>query len=190
MAVGLIIVIIVAVALLVIILAGWYIGTYNAFIALKLDIPRTWSNIDVILKQRYDELPNLVSSVKGYMKHEKDTLEELTKSRTDWIKAKTMQQKAKVSEEISAALKTIFAVAENYPQLKANENVKQLMERISGLENELADRREFYNDSVTTFNTRTKQFPALIVAKTMGLKETFELFKATAEESKTVEVKI
>ncbi len=182
------IIITITVILLIIIIVGWYIGTYNAFIALKADIPKSLGNIDVLLKQRNDELPKLISTVKGYMKHEKSTLAELTKARTAWMKAKTIQQKAKLSNQISEALKTIFAVAENYPQLQASTNFKQLQERISGIENELADRREFYNDSVTTYNVRIKQFPASIVANKMGLKEDFELFKATSEEKQDVKV--
>ncbi|MBI4140782.1 LemA family protein [Candidatus Woesearchaeota archaeon] len=183
------IIILAAIILLVIIIVGWWIGTYNAFIALKADIPKALGNIDVLLKQRHDELPKLIAAVKGYMKHEKSTLAELTKARTAWMKAKTLQQKAKLSNQISESLKTIFAVAENYPQLQASANFKQLQERISGIENELADRREFYNDSTTTYNVRIKQFPASIVANKMGLTEEFELFKATTEEKQDVEVK-
>ena len=188
MVLGIIIVLLAIVVLIVVIIVGWYIGTYNGFVALKADIPKALGNIDVLLKQRSDELPKLVASVKGYMKHEKGTLEELTKARTAWMKSDSLAQKAKTSDRISAALKTVFAVAENYPQLRASENFKQLQDRISGLENELADRREFYNDSVTTFNVRIKQFPASIVARNMGLIEQFELFKAT--ESERADVKI
>lgn len=184
------IIITIAVILLIIIIVGWYIGTYNAFIALKADIPKALGNIDVLLKQRHDELPKLIAAVKGYMKHEKNVLTELTQARTAWMKAKTIQQKAKLSNQISEALKTIFAVAENYPKLEASTNFKQLQERISGIENELSDRREFYNDSVTTFNVRTKQFPASIVANKMGLTEEFELFKVATEEKQDVEVKL
>ena len=183
------IIIIAAIILLLIILVGWWIGTYNAFVALKADIPKSLGNIDVLLKQRHDELPKLINSVKGYMKHEKSTLAELTKARTAWMKAKTLPQKAALSNQISEALKTVFAVAENYPQLQASANFKQLQERISGIENELADRREFYNDSVTTYNVRIKQFPASIVAQKMNLREDFQLFSADAEEKKDVNVK-
>lgn len=182
------IIITLAIILLIIIIVGWYVGTYNAFIALKADIPKALGNIDVLLKQRHDELPKLIAAVKGYMKHEKNVLTELTKARTAWMKAKTIQQKAKLSNQISEALKTIFAVAENYPKLEASTNFKQLQERISGIENELADRREFYNDSVTTYNVRIKQFPASIVANKMGLTEEFELFNVAAEEKQDVKV--
>ena len=188
MAMGTLLIILIPVIFLIIIIIGWYIGTYNAFIALKADIPKAFGNIDVLLKQRNDELPKLISSVKGYMKHEKSTLEDLTKARTAWMKARTIQQKAKLSNQISGALKTIFAVAENYPALRASENFQHLQVRISGLENEIADRREFYNDSVTTYNVRIQQFPASIVARKMGLKHDFEVFKATIDERRDVKV--
>lgn len=188
MAIGLGLIILFAFVLVIVIIVGWYIGTYNSFIALKADIPKALGNIDVLLKQRHDELPKLIASVKGYMKHEKGVLAELTQARTAWMKAKSMQEKARLSDQISGALKTIFAVAENYPQLRASENFTHLQERISGIENELSDRREFYNDSVTTFNVRIKQFPASIVANRMGLTEEFELFKATAMEKEDVRV--
>lgn len=175
--------------LLAVIIVFWYISTYNAFIALQADIPKARSNIEVLMKQRHDELPKLIDTVKGYMKHEKSTLVELTEARTAWSKAKTFKAKAEADNQISAALKTIFAVAENYPQLQASASFHHLQERISGIENELSDRREFYNDSATIFNVRIKQFPANVVAKRMTLTVPYEVFKATSEEMKDVEVK-
>ncbi|MEK6823247.1 MAG: LemA family protein, partial [Nanoarchaeota archaeon] len=168
MAIGIAIIILVIVALFAIGIIGYIIGLYNSLIALKNNIQKSWSNIDVLLKQRADELPKLIASVKGYMKHEKELLTELTKARTEFMKATTMNAKAKADATITGALKTLFAVAENYPNLKANENFIQLQNRISGLENELADRREFYNDSVNTYNIRIQSFPDSIVAKRMG----------------------
>ncbi len=188
MALGILVLAVLVIVLVVAVFVAWYIGTYNAFVQLKADIPKAMSNIDVLLKQRMDELPKLIASVKGYMKHEKGTLTELTQARTAWMKAKTMSEKAAISDQISGALKTVFAVAENYPKLEASANFQQLQGRISGIENELADRREFYNDSVTTFNVRIKQFPANIVAGRMGLTESFPLFEATAAERKDVKV--
>ena len=158
---------------------------FNGFISLRNNIGKAWANIDVILKQRNDELPNLVETVKGYMKHEKETLFMLTKARTAWASATTLNKKAAVSNVITDAVKSIFAVAENYPTLKANENFLKLQERISGLENEIADRREFYNESVTRYNTRTQSFPDLILAGIFGFKPA-EWFKATEEEKQQV----
>ncbi|MBN1502540.1 LemA family protein [Candidatus Woesearchaeota archaeon] len=160
---------------------------YNSLIRLKNDIKKAWANIDVLLKQRSDELPKLVSSVKGYMKHEKTVLENLTKARTSLMNAKTIEEKAKADNIISGALKSLFAVAENYPNLKANENFMQLQKRISGIENELADRREFYNDAVNTFNIRIASFPDMIIAGMMGLREQ-DMFKVSEEDKKDVKI--
>ena len=189
MAVGLTIIILVAVALLAVVIIAWAIGLYNAFVRLRNDINKAIGNIDVLLKQRHDELPKLINTVKGYMKHERGTLIELVKLRNAWVTTQTLPQKARISNQISAALKTIFAVAENYPQLRASENFKQLQERISGLENEIADRREFYNDAVNTFNIKIESFPDKIIAGFMKLTQPREMFKATEEERKDVEVK-
>ena len=167
---------------------AYLVSIFNGLVRLRNNIKKSWANINVLLKQRSDELPKLISSVKGYMKHERETLAVLTRARTDFLKAKTMSKKAEADSMISSALKTIFAVAENYPNLKANENFIQLQNRISGLENELADRREFYNDSTNNFNIRIQSFPDMIVAKLMKLKAQ-EMFKVTEEEKKDVEVK-
>src|SRR5512137_613899 len=152
MALGIALVIGLVVLLVLIVIIGVFIGIYNSLVRLRNDIKKSWANIDVLLKQRTDELPKLIASVKGYMKHEKGLLENITKARTAFLSATTMDAKAKADSVISGALKSLFAVAENYPNLKANENFIQLQQRISGLENEIADRREFYNDSVNTFN--------------------------------------
>ncbi|MBW3018469.1 LemA family protein [Candidatus Woesearchaeota archaeon] len=164
------------------------VAIYNGLIRLKNNIKKSWANIDVLLKQRSDELPKLINSVKGYMKHEKTTLAALTKARTAFMKAKTKSQKAAADDVISGALKTIFAVAENYPKLRANENFLQLQSRISGLENELADRREFYNDSVNTYNIRIHSFPDMFVANMLKYKDE-EMFKASEKDKKDVKVK-
>jgi LemA protein len=185
--IGIVIIALIVLVLIVIAIAGWLIGMYNGFVRLKNNIEKAWSNIEVLLKQRSDELPKLIASVKGYMKHEKTVLEELTKARTAIMGAKTMSAKAKADSQITGALKTLFAVAENYPNLKANENFIQLQDRISGLENELADRREFYNDSVNTFNIRIESFPDMIMAGWMKLMKK-EMFKATEAEKKDVKV--
>lgn len=161
---------------------------FNSLVSLKNNIAKSWSNIDVLLKQRSDEIPNLIESVKGYMKHEKGVLEGVTKARTDFMKAKSMSAKAEADNVLTGALKTLFAVAENYPTLKANENFMHLQGRISGLENELADRREFYNDSVNTYNIRIQSFPDLLLARVLAYQKE-NLFEATAEERKNVKVK-
>lgn len=174
----------------VIVLLGvvfYIISIFNGLIRLRNNIKKSWANIDVLLKQRSDELPKLINSVKGYMKHEKKVLTDLTKARTDFLKAKTLPQKAAADSVITDALKTIFAVAENYPKLRANENFMQLQTRISGIENELADRREFYNDSVNNYNIRIQSFPDMFIANMMGCKEE-QMFKASEPEKKDVKV--
>ncbi|MFH1364254.1 MAG: LemA family protein, partial [Candidatus Aenigmatarchaeota archaeon] len=149
----------VIVFLIVIVVAFYLIAIYNGLVRLRNNIKKSWANINVLLKQRTDELPKLVASVKGYMKYEKSVLTTLTNARTQFLNAKTMAQKAAADSMITSTLKTLFAVAENYPKLRANENFMQLQNRISGIENELADRREFYNDSVNNFNIRIESFP-------------------------------
>src|SRR3990167_2256358 len=131
----------------------YVIVAYNSLIALRNRIENAWSQIDVQLKRRYDLIPNLINTVKGYVKHEKTVLTELTKLRSQLISG-SMDQKAKASNQITDALKSVFAVAENYPQLKANENFKMLQEELSGTESKIAYARQFYNDTIMDFNNR------------------------------------
>lgn len=188
MAFGLEIIILFVVGLFVVGFAVYFVSVYNGLVRLRNNIKKSWANIEVLLKQRSDELPKLIASVKGYMKHEKETLENLTRARTSFLSAKTMSEKASADSIISGALKSIFAVAENYPNLKANENFIQLQNRISGIENELADRREFYNDSVNTYNIRIQSFPDMIIARMIGCREE-EMFKVSEADKQDVEVK-
>ena len=188
MALGLEMIIGTVIGLILIVIVVYVISVFNGLVRLKNNIKKSFANIDVLLRQRADELPKLIESVKGYMRHERGVLTDLTKARTDFMNAKTMQEKAKADGIISGALKTLFAVAENYPNLKANENFLQLQGRISGIENELADRREFYNDSVNTYNIRIQSIPDRFVAGMLGYRAE-EMFKATEAEKKDVEVK-
>jgi len=162
---------------------------YNGLVCLKNNIEKSWANIDVLLKQRSDELSNLIASVKGYMVHERTTLEILTKARIDILNAPTISKKAVADNVITGALKTIFAVAENYPNLKANENFLKLQNRITSLENDLADRREFYNDSVNIYNIRIHSIPDVIVARLLNYTDK-QWFKASEEDKAIVRVTI
>lgn len=166
----------------------YIIGIYNGLITVKNNIDKSWSNIDVLLKQRHDELPKLIASVEGYMKHEKSVLENITKARTSFMNANSVQEKAQADGMVTGALKSLFAVAENYPQLQASQNFMQLQSRISGLENEIADRREFYNDSVNTFNIRIEQFPDILIARMLAYTKR-EMFKVTAQDREDVVVR-
>jgi LemA protein len=188
MAFGFEMIIMTVIGLVLVVLAVYVISVFNGLVRLKNNIKKSFANIDVLLRQRADELPKLIESVKGYMKHERGVLTDLTKARTDFLNATTIQEKAKADGIITGALKTLFAVAENYPNLKANETFLQLQGRISGIENELADRREFYNDSVNTYNIRIQSFPDMFVARTLGYQNE-DLFKAAEAEKKDVEVK-
>ena len=174
-----IIIVIVAVVLFVI-----YI--YNSLIRLRMRVKNAWSQIDVQLKRRYDLIPNLISTVKGYMKHEKGVLEVVTKARTSLITG-SMKDKAKASNQVTDALKSIFAVAENYPQLKANENFIQLQEELSGTESKIAYARQFYNDSVMQYNESLQVFPKNFFARLFSFKAE-DFFKTEGKEKENVKV--
>src|ERR1700742_3116540 len=160
---------------------------YNGLVRLRNENDRAWANIDVLLKQRHDEIPNLVETVKGYMQHEQQTLLAVTQARAASMNAASVGQKAVAELQVVNALRGLFAVAENYPQLKANENFLKLQNRISELEERIADRREFFNDDVNTYNTRIGQIPDVFVASIMDLKRR-EMFKVSEEERRQVEV--
>jgi LemA protein len=160
---------------------------YNELVRLKNDNDRAWANIDVLLKQRHDEIPNLVETVKGYMQHEQQTLLAVTQARAASMNASSIGQKAQADLMMASALRGLFAVAENYPQLRANENFLRLQNRISELEERIADRREFFNDDVNTYNTRIAQLPEVFLASFMGLKPR-ELFRVSDEERRQLQV--
>jgi len=149
-------------------------------------VNNAWSQIDVQLKRRYDLIPNLVEAVKGYMKHEKGVLENVTKMRASLVTG-SMQEKAKASNQITEALKSIFAVAENYPQLKANENFKHLQEELSGTESKIAYSRQFYNDSVMQYNEGLQVFPKNLFARLFGFTAK-EFFETKGKERENVKV--
>ena len=167
------------------VIALFIIFLYNSLIRLKNQVKNSWAQIDVQLKRRTDLIPNLVESVKGYMKHEKSVLENITKARSAMMKADTIEGKAKASNMLSQTLKSLFAVSENYPQLKANENFLQLQEEITGTENKIAYSRQHYNDMVMRFNIKIETFP-----NNQLLHFTKEQqFEAAAGERKNVKVK-
>jgi len=150
---------------------------YNNLITLKTRVENAWSQIDVQLKKRYDLVPNLVETVKGYAKHEKEIFENVTKARAAALSATSLKEKAKAEGELTSALKTLFAVAENYPTLRASENFKLLQEQLEGIESKIAYARQFYNDSVLEYNTKIAQIPDVFIARPMGFgpKEFFKI---------------
>jgi len=176
-------------ALISIGLVLYFVALYNSLVQLKNDIDKAWANIDVPLKQRHDELPNLVEVCKGYMKSEQKTFQMVVEARNAYQSAATVQDKAQADKMTTGALKTLFAVAENYPVLKANNNFLQLQTRITELEEKIADRREFYNDSANTYNIRIQQLPDAFIARMMNF-QPHELFKVTEEDRRVVEVKV
>jgi LemA protein len=150
-------------------LIAYAVTIFNGLIALKNDTVKAWANIDILLKQRHDELPKLFDVSKGYMDFERDTLQKVTQARSLYQQAVSVDQKAQADQSMTSALRGFFAVAENYPQLKANDNFLRLQGRITELESQIADRREFYNDSVNTFNIRIQQMPDTFIASFMDM---------------------
>ena len=166
---------------------GFFLSIYNSLIEIKNNIGRSWANIDVLLKQRHDELPKLVKVCEAYMQHERAIFDKLSEARGALAAARSVPQRAEAESQLTRALGQFFAVAENYPDLKANQNFSALQQRISELENQIADRREFYNDTVTIFNTRIQQIPDTWVAGGMNLAPA-ELFKIDEKDRQDPEI--
>ncbi len=153
-----------AIVVIIAIIAIFVIVKYNSLVALRQRVKNSWSQIDVQLQRRFDLIPNLVECVKGYMGHESDVLEKVTNLRTSWANATTTSDKMKIDNQLTESLKTIMAVSENYPDLKANENFISLQKELSGTEDKISYSRQFYNDIVTKYNTELEVFPSNIVA--------------------------
>jgi len=172
----------------VILFVVYLIATYNGLVVLKTRIQEALSGIDVQLKRRADLIPNLVETVKGYAKHEKTVFAEVTKARSSLMKAESLQEKAEANNMLTDALKSLFAVAEAYPELKASGNFQDLQRQLEDTEDKVAYSRQFYNSNVLDFNAKVQMFPTNMIANMFGFK-TFEFFAATEEERKKVEVK-
>lgn len=174
----------------IVVLVGYGVALYNSLVSLKHSVSKAWSNIDVLLKQRHDELPKLVETCKQYMKHEQETLEKVMQARSGVSSALGKSDVAALGQaetKMRQGLMNLFAVAEAYPDLKANGSFQELQNRISQLENNIADRREFYNESVNLNNVRIEQFPDLLIAKFFSFKS-FDLLEF--EESEIVDVSV
>ena len=169
--------------IIVVVIIAFIISTYNSLVQSKMKVDNAWSQIDVQLQRRFDLIPNFVETVKGYMNHEQETFEKIAALRTSWANATTVEDKAELNNQLSSTLKTIMAVSESYPELKANENFKQLSEELSNTENKISFSRQFYNDTVTMYNTKLEVFPSNIIANMFAFKpET--LFAAESEEAR------
>ena len=183
--------VLIIILVIVAIIIFWFIGVYNSIVVLRNRVKNAYSQIDVQLKRRHDLIPNLVEICKGYMKHERETLEAVIKARQQAINinADDVKKRAEIENMLSQTLKSLFAVAENYPNLKANENMLALQEELTSTENKISFARQHYNDQVMIFNTKIQQFPAVIVANMINAKP-FEFFEMeNPEERKAPEVK-
>jgi len=160
------------------------IGMYNGLVTMRNRCDNAWAQVDVQLKRRYDLIPNLVETVKGYAKHEREVFQNVTEARAKAIGASTVKDQGAAENQLTGALKTLFAVAENYPELKANQNFLMLQEELAGTEGKIAYARQFYNDQVMKFNMKQQVFPSNIVAKAFNFKEKdyFELEEPAAKE--------
>ncbi len=168
---------------IVVVLLLWVVSVYNGLIKERMKVKNSWSQIDVQLQRRFDLIPNLVETVKGYMQHESDVLTKVTELRTSWANAKTVKEKAELDNQLSESLKTIMAVSENYPDLKANTSFTELQEELRNTENKISYSRQFYNDSVTRYNIKVQTVPSNIIAGLFHF-ELEEFFKAESEEAR------
>ncbi len=177
----------IAIAIIVLLII-WIIGIYNGLVSSRQKVDNAWSQIDVTLQRRFDLIPNFVETVKGYMNHESETFEKITALRTSWANSSSVEEKANLNNELSGALKTIMAVSANYPDLKSNTNFSELSEELRNTENKIAFSRQFYNDSVTRYNTKLELFPSNIVANMFNFKPKSLFAAESAEARKNVKV--
>ena len=168
---------------ILIVVIAYLVITYNGLVVARQKVKNAWSQIDVQLQRRFDLIPNFVETVKGYMAHEKDTLLKVTELRTSWANAGTIDEKAELNNQLSGALKTIMSVSENYPDLKANQNFLDLQEELRNTENKISFSRQFYNDSVTSYNTKLEVFPSNLIAGCFKFTQE-TLFAAESDEAR------
>lgn len=166
---------------IIVILVIAVIAMYNGLVSSRIRVDNAWSQIDVQLQRRFDLIPNFVETVKGYASHEKETFEKITNLRTSWASANTVTEKANLDNQLSDALKTIMAVSENYPDLKANQNFSELSEELRNTENKISFSRQFYNDTVTRYNEKLQVFPSNIIAGMFNFTPR-DLFKTENDE--------
>ena len=169
-------------------IVGFFVSTYNGLVVSRNKVRDQFSQIDVQLKRRYDLIPNLVETVKGYAKHESETLEKVIEARNGYANAKTDAEKMAASKDMSQGVMQIFALAENYPELKANENFLDLQKQLKEVEDKIGYARQFYNDAVLMYNNKTEMVPSNIVASMFGFKKE-SFFEADEKEKENVEVK-
>ena len=181
------IVVIFVTVLIIIGFISWFFTVYNGLIQFKENIKKSWANIDVLLMQRSDEIPKLIKVLKSFVKHEKKMFDNILDARTTYLGANSVSEKADADNQMSEALKSVFALSEAYPELGSNNNFLKLQERISGLENEIADRRELYNESVNNYNIRIQSLPDMFIANTLGLPQEV-MFKVDENKKKDIDI--
>ncbi len=167
----------------IIVVAIIIIALYNGLVQARFRVDNAWSQIDVQLQRRFDLIPNFVETVKGYMTHEKETFEKITELRSSWSNSASVAEKASLDNELSTTLKSIMAISESYPDLKANQNFSELSEELRNTENKISFSRQFYNDTVTTYNTKLEVFPSNIIANMFNFKPR-ELFQTESSEAR------
>ena len=183
------ILVIFVVALIIIGFISWFFTVYNSLIQVKENIKKSWANIDVLLMQRSDEIPKLIKILKSFVKHEKKMFDNIMDARNSYLGANSVSEKADADNQISEALKSVFALSEAYPDLSSNDNFLNLQERISGIENAIADRRELYNESVNNYNIRIQSIPDMFIANTLGLAQE-EMFKVQENKKKDIDINL
>ena len=171
----------VLVLIIIVVLFVLVVGAYNGLITSRNRVKNAWSQIDVQLQRRFDLIPNLVEAVKGYMKHEENVLTKVTELRTSWANATTASEKIDLENQLSGVLKTIMSLSENYPELKANQNFIELQEELRNTEDKITYSRQFYNDSVTIYNTKLQVFPTNILANIFNFQQK-ELFEVDSDK--------
>ena len=174
--------------IVVVLILIWIVSVYNGLISSRQKVENAWSQIDVQLQRRFDLIPNLVETVKGYAKHEKSTLEDVVKARNTYLSASTPEDQLKADGQLTAAVNKLFALAESYPDLKANESFLSLQKELTTCEEKITYARQFYNDSVLMYNNTREKFPSNIVANIFGFKE-INFFKASEKEKEVPNVK-
>ena len=176
------------IGLVILLIVLWFISTYNKLVRLRNSVKDQWSQVDVQLKRRFDLIPNLVETVKGYAKHEKETLNSVVEARNSALNAQTPDAEIKANNELSGALSKLLVLSESYPELKADANFRSLQESLEEVEEKISYARQFYNDTVLKYKNAIETFPTVLIAGMFGFKQE-QFFAATEEEKQVVKVK-
>jgi len=176
------------IVVLAVVIGGWLMSVNNSLVALQEQMKSAWAQVDTVLQRRYDLIPNLVATVKGYAQHEKELFENVARLRSQWSAAQSVEGKAKAASEMEGALARLLVVAENYPELKANQNFRDLQFELSGTENRISVERQRYNETVKAYNTRVRQMPTSLAASFLGFHPSDAYFDATPAASEAPKV--